>query len=149
MLQIPVNTYEISNECREEVVQMIVNAFVISTESSFPRNYHHHSIDIEPEVFVVEYSYNIRPDEIIYGFTSSTSMYPTNANEITVHKRVRVRGCEVNEAITKMIDAGYFFYERTYGYRDQCFAVFCRNNRLELRGEPRIKPVTSFNFYID
>lgn len=138
MITIPKNTYEVSNECREEVVQMIVDAFVHTLNEI-----HFATIHIEREVFVVEYE-NFSGKHL--GFNTSKYL----GSDIKCLKAIRMRSCEVKEAVRMMIDAGYYFYESRSGCRKQCLYIYC-SKRIK---EPRTlewweKRITSFDYIID
>lgn len=145
MIIIPKNTYEVSNECREEVVQMIVNAFLQADEVG---NYDCSALPVCNNAEIVEHTFSVNKDKKLYCFKGD-GIYPLG-REHTILKKYKIRSCEAKEAVRMMIDSGYYFYETRSGYRKQLLFVLC-SKRIK---EPRTlewweRRITSFDYTID
>lgn len=144
MIHVPTNTYVVSQECREEVVQMIVNAFVQQTESIIG-NTNNTVLPIETGVEVVEHIFSGRQNDLLYCFLG-----PYIGREHTILKRYKIHSCEVREAVRMMIDAGYYFYEGRYGYRKQLLYVKCHKRVREPRTlEWHEKRIFTFDYIME
>lgn len=145
MVNIPVNTYKVPTECREEVVQLIVDAFLESLKGVRAKNYNYNTLELgycNNELYVSK-CINDKGEE------TSCLHWETYPRHQEVKERYRLRSCEVNEAIKSMVKAGYFFYEYWHGWNGKYCTVSCKNRQLDLRTSYETKEITSFNFKID
>lgn len=144
MIEIPKNTYEVSQECREEVVQMIVNAFLWYIKPITENNSEYGMLEIKPDIEVREYTKEYsRDNKRYYGFGWC------GRNSLTI-RSFKIRSCEAREAVRLLIDSGYYFYEIWTGYRKQiCNVVMSERIREPRTLEYGDKRIFEFDYIID
>lgn len=138
MLHIKQNDYKQPTESREEVVQMICDCFL----QGCSKEYHAgtHTLPIEKEVYVAESTLSGKngTDYFFLGQYETHSKYAKTP--------IRLRSCEVDEAIKALTAAGYHIYKY---YWQRHFHLKCSEKVLSPDTHEDYWEVTEFNTNID